>query len=303
MSLPLNCHDELFNDIENAILNELWVPAPEGHWLSQHEHQRLTGSWSSFVEIVKHRTRYHFHLLTQHEDAEPGEVGPGDILSVISGCISQLTLFTQLSPGHLMYRVRLRNANDSWEPNAAELGAPPNSKARAGRMNPAGISYLYLALDTSTALAETITTPPVTAVVATFAATRPLSVIDLTALPEPPSVFDFERADMRESLLFLEGFIESISQPTTKNHLEHVEYIPSQVVCEYLAQVFQSPPSFAKLDGLLYRSAVRPGGINLVIFPNVRSAEASFSSVAFQSSEIRELMDWSDVTAALSSAP
>lgn len=296
MSLPLECHDGLFQDVVAAFWNDAWVPAPEGHWLSEHEHQRLAWSWSTFVETVMHRTRFHFHLASLPEYAESGEVAPGNMLPAISACINQLDLVKQLENGVSLHRVRIRHAHDTWEPCALELGPPPESKARAGRMNPAGIPYLYLALDGATALAETITGPPVTAVLGRFVAVKPLTVIDLTDLPALPSVFDGERASERESLLFLEKFVEAITRPVAKDESEHVSYVPSQVVCEYLAQVFHPAALPGRVDGLLYRSAVRPRGKNLVLFPSGRSDRPAFSSVEFQSPEVHELQDWADVT-------
>src|SRR3546814_1254552 len=108
-------------------------------------------------------------------------------------------------------------------------------------MNRAGMPYLYVAFDTKTALREIVESTAKTEAtfMATFELTEPLLVIDLTRLPPPPSVFDLENKDEREKLLFARGFVDAISKPVIKNGQEHVEYVPSQVVCEYLAQVFK----------------------------------------------------------------
>jgi len=55
--------------------------------------------------------------------------------------------------------------------------------------------------------------------------------------------------------------------------------VPSQVVCEYLAQVFEPTPG-TRLGGLVYPSAVHPGGKNLVVFPDDRYLE-TFNGVTF----------------------
>lgn len=84
-----------------------------------------------------------------------------------------------------------------------------------------------------------------------------------------PSVFDLERKDAREKALFIHEFVETISVPVTKDGREHIDYVPSQVVCEYLAQVFDAGKD-TRLAGLIYPSAVKAGGKNLVVFPEDR---------------------------------
>ncbi|MGL1932212.1 MAG: RES family NAD+ phosphorylase [Desulfotalea sp.] len=62
-------------------------------------------------------------------------------------------------------------------------------KACAGRMNPAGISYFYLAQDSQTAYAEVIQKPPCTAALACFKPHRDLRLLNLGDIPSTPSVF------------------------------------------------------------------------------------------------------------------
>src|SRR3546814_11429776 len=60
----------------------------------------------------------------------------------------------QVPEGTRVFRARMKERGDAWSPCAKELGAPPFDKARAGRMNPAGIPYLYVEFDTKPALRE-----------------------------------------------------------------------------------------------------------------------------------------------------
>ena len=55
--------------------------------------------------------------------------------------------------------------------------------------------------------------------------------------------------------------------PVRKDGMEHVEYVPSQVVCEFFAQVFGRKDDGRPVDGIAYRSAVVPDGQNVVLFP------------------------------------
>jgi hypothetical protein len=74
----------------------------------------------------------------------------------------------------------------------------------------------------------------------------------------------YERTGKARS--FIESFSDSISQRVKKDGSEHIDYVPSQVVCEYLAQAFETELGIT-LGGLIYKSAVNPGGKNLVLFP------------------------------------
>lgn len=166
-------------------------------------------------------------------------------------------------------------------------------------MNPAGIPYLYLAFDQATAVAETVASPPTTVVIARFKATQTLKVIDLTRLPPVPSIFDSSKRAILEGVQFLESFVKSIARPVSKDGSEHIEYVPSQVVSEYFAQVFSPSSREASVAGLIYPSAVRPRGKNLVVFPTERGYSRSFASVEFDSAAERKLRTWADLTAML----
>ena len=178
------------------------------------------------------------------------------------------------------------------------LYADPTSAA--GRMNPAGISYFYCALQSGTAIAETVPSPPVTAAVATFETTREISVLNLCELPPLPSLFDSAKRTEYEWLMFLHGFVAEISEPVRKDGREHIDYVPSQVVSEWFAQVFRPKGRKSRLDGLLYPSAVARGGKNLVLFPTSRSYERTFESVSYVCATVLDLPDWKSMTDAFS---
>src|SRR3546814_19918696 len=95
----------------------------------------------------------------------------------------------QVPEGTRVFRARMKERGDAWSPCAKELGAPPFDKARAGRMNPAGIPYLYVAFDTKNALREigASTAKTEATIMAPFELTTTLVVVDLPHLPPTPS--------------------------------------------------------------------------------------------------------------------
>ena len=293
MSLPLECDDELFDDIVAAIVNDAWVSAAGGHWASMQTNQELIYGWQRFSEHVKHRQRYFFTL--SESDYGP-DIEPSRLMPALAAVVSELGLIDRMEPDTPLFRMRLRSATDSWPLDVGNLGAPPPDKATAGRMNPPGISYLYLALESATAAAEIVRGPPCILAVARFCTRRSLAVLNLTDLPEIPSLFDVDRLRQRELLLFLKEFVDAISRPVEKNGGEHVEYVPSQVVCEYFASVFRPE---VPLDGLLYPSAVHPGGRNLVLFPRHEEFENFFPHVEFQNAWEEPVRDWTELSSLL----
>lgn len=62
---------------------------------------------------------------------------------------------------------------------------------------------------------------------------------------------------------FLHHFQEEIIQPVARDDRIHVDYIPPQIVSEFF-KLHSFSEGF--VDGVRYRSAVDPGGFNLVLF-------------------------------------
>jgi RES domain-containing protein len=155
------------------------------------------------------------------------------------------------------------------------MGAPPTPSS--GRMNPAGISYLYTSFDAETALHEVAAHKRITdrIYVACFTLTSSIQVVDLTKLPLPPQFLKSTKNKIVKIGSSRRNSADKISTPVTKNGQEHIEYVPSQVVCEYLAQVFE-PHSGGVLAGLIYPSAEYDGGRNLVVFPSNRGWDLEF---------------------------
>lgn len=294
LSLPLNCEGDLFEDIAQSFHNTAWYPCAKGFWLHLHRHVELRYSWEHFVHEVKHHSRF-FFTSQQIDDNERHhrDDGPLELLNEIGKMAESLTLIRTVPAKTPLFRVRKAKPGVAYK-TFEDVGPPPPEVATAGRMNPAGISYFYLALEEKTALAEVLDKPPSRAALAFFVTKVDLRVLDLTQLPPSPSVFDKEEADTREIVLFLEGFVNAISEPITRDGPEHIEYVPSQVVSEFLAQMFRAEAG-DQLDAVVYPSAVMPGGRNVVIFP-LRNYDRQLTDlVEFTSVDEVDIEDWSEL--------
>lgn len=280
-NLGFDGHSDFVDAVVDAEANgDCFVPAADGYWAGSHPHEVLSSAWRSWVHIVKHETRFHFASSSPSKIASPYDIEVHETLPAIAERLRPLVC--TLPAGMQVCRTRVRRRGQIWTPTADQMGPPPKEIASAGRMNPAGIPYLYTAFDKPTARREVGITgrTSLKAFTATFELTKPLKVIDLTRLPLPiPSLFDVANKDAREQALFIRQFLDEISVPVSKDGQEHIDYVPTQVVCEYLAQVFEPSPG-TKLGGLIFPSAVYPEGKNLVVFPDDRYA-GTYHGVTF----------------------
>lgn len=277
-SIGLDCHPDLFEEIAKSFVYDEWVEAAGGIWTGSHAHEEMSYEWDRFTRIVKYELRYFFDHA--HSTSIDEEYEPETFLPTIGRLVIRLNLIETIKSGKVLFRARPRKVGESWPLDAKQLGAPPSDKASAGRMNPAGISYLYLAFDRETTLAEVQHGQFDQSAIGQFEVLNDLRVLNLTQLPNLPSIFDDGRRDEAEALIFLASFIKEITKPVEKNGSEHIEYVPTQVVSEYFALVFELKNG-ERLDGILYPSAVHPGGRNLVLFPTERGYERKFDQVEF----------------------
>jgi hypothetical protein len=107
------------------------------------------------------------------------------------------------------------------------------------------------------------------AVVGEFRPAKDILVIDMTALPELPSIFQEDVAQRYDRVPFLRRFAEDIVQPIELDEREHIEYVPTQVFTEYLRYALPG----RRHHGLVFSSA-RASGRNCVLFCGPESVAA-----------------------------
>lgn len=238
--------EELADDVVAALGEEPWCRQV----FTGVDAEDLELDWHQFVETVSHERRFLF--------------GGVDSLAAVGELFSSHGLLGSLSPEDVLSRVRVHDARDPIR-SVADLGTPPSRAARANRMSAAGIPLFYAARDDDTAIAETVA--PVDAAeqkiaLGHFQLTAPLQVLDLTQLPSPPSLFDQARHEERGDLLFLHSFAREVSKPVRRDGSEHIDYVPTQILCEYIRHEFAD----GGVGGILFRSTMRPGGTVAALF-------------------------------------
>lgn len=206
-------------------------------------------AWEEFCQRVKHERRFFDDtgrvilstILGDHES-----IGRQD--NPISACV------VTLKTGERCFRARRADTEEAAalilrDPRRL-LGPPPPHLAPAGRMNAAGIPVFYGGFSEDVCIAEVRPHVGGLVVVGEFRSTRRLRLLDLTMLDEhgfTGSMFRSNFYDRVTKRRFLRSFHNLISRPV-QPHEELLEYLPTQAVAEYIANVLE-------LDGIIYESA------------------------------------------------
>jgi hypothetical protein len=266
------------------VLEDIIKAMPDQEWCQRdpyalREEEALFFSWNNFCEQVKHRSRYIFFRVDGDEDDEeqrrfydPDEIPVSKMLDRISFEMSRLeyeiSIVKSLPIGTELWRVRIHNAGETLN-TANALGTVSRDKAiYSNRMSPAGIPMFYGALDPETALEETIdrtSENEMVASIATFKTLKEIKILDLTELPSVPSLFDQNNGHMRSILKFMHSFVADLSRPISKDGMEHIDYVPTQVFTEYIRYLYVSIEGDHIL-GIIYPSAKKEGGKSIVLF-------------------------------------
>ncbi|MCM8530974.1 MAG: HEPN-associated N-terminal domain-containing protein [Lentisphaeraceae bacterium] len=258
--------DDLRNDITDYFgCDKYWVSHVNGDWGLSNPTQMYKEGWRSFCETVTKKVRYLF--LTEPDDEvdsmRPDYLPVSSVLNAMGSLVMTHNLVSKISEGTLCYRVRALQ-EDQQITEFTEISVPPAGIAASGRMNAAGIPYLYVALDEDTAVKETITEIDRPYALATLTLKNDLRLLDLTKVPDIPSLFDPDKYEARHELYFLRAFREEVSKPISKDGKEHIDYVPTQIVSEYFR--YRYLYEGCKLDGLIFNSSKSDLGKNLTLF-------------------------------------
>lgn len=262
--------------------HRLWLAKPRVK-----EDDALVFSWERFEEVVKYQPRYPFLTLDEPDKyAEAFDVTPAKMLTRIGELTATHELIRTLPVRTMVFRGRPCAPTETYA-SAADLGTTPRDKAMSNRMSPAGIAVFYGALDKETTVAEikpTLSEEKPAVSLGEFLTTSEMRLVDLASLPEIPSVFDEDNRDDRPTIRFLRQFARIVSQPAGETRAagrEIVDYIPTQVVTEYLWHVFGDQHAAGRIDGILYQSAQHNEGVCCALFvPRDNCVEAGTAPAA-----------------------
>lgn len=195
-------------------------------------------TWDKFVNEIKTQCRFHNDYFNKE---------------VFSEYFKYMN--KSYKKGEVFYRARISGGSGFGK---EEMGAPPIGKATAGRANPMGISYLYLASDSKTAVSEIRAGALEYITVAEFELLEDIKIIDFEKIDKISPFFDgidIIRLGINNSLLKI--ISEEISKPLGGEG-RALDYLPTQYISDYIK-------SIGEWQGIKYKSTLGEG-YNLAIF-------------------------------------
>ena len=230
----------------------------------------LHDTWSAFCSNIRSRERF----FSKYAEEALSEIF-GDLKNHRTD--RDRPVFRETGPDdtdRFIWRARKSQSDDELKAilksPARETGPPPRP-AQGGRMNAPGIPVFYGAMDEATCVAEARAPVGSKVIVAKFEFVRSVRLLDFDALTEifvEGSHFDPDYDERAARAKFLRRLVREICLPVMPQD-EALEYLPTQVVAEYLANKVDP-----QLDGIIYRSSQTDGtGRNLVLFNHACGVE------------------------------
>ena len=259
-----------------AIKKDIFFPHPEWlafmDYLRKRNRYRLNKRWEDFVQKILDTSKNREILIKKHRVFWRARIGE--------------------------YWLPRPTWPDKWSslyphPLAcSKMGAPSTNISKEGRLNPKGISYLYLSSDYKTSIAEVRPRVGSPVSVGKFKIVRDQNVLDTTILlnlHNGPKCKNLQRSEIDH---IWESINDEFSYPMAY-YEDNLQYVPTQ----YLAELFK----YTGFDGIKYKSSVRKGGYNLLLF-NKKSAkclqcrlyvveEVIYKAKGFGRTESREEME------------
>ncbi|MGR6831376.1 RES family NAD+ phosphorylase [Aliivibrio wodanis] len=175
-------------------------------------------------------------------------------------CEHQFAHATILKQGKEFWRARVNHHGITEAFGVSQVGAPPKGMAGSGRINPAGISYLYGASDKETALSEVRPWKGAIVTVANFTLKREVKVADFVQDIPTPNVAEVGLNEFSDHLM--RSLISQILQGKYFSAPAHAHddyaYLASQYIAEQLKNM--------GLDGIKYPSVLSETGENICLF-------------------------------------
>lgn len=203
--------------------------------------------WNEIKDALLNERRFTISELVRDEDCQ------WDLFFSANEKVPQETI---------LYRGRTNKEENKPYTTEADLSAPPKDKAVAGRVNPFGISYLYLSDSPSTVLQELRSVVGDQVSVGEFKINKDLNVVDFTQkddLFEAYSGVSFRLLTYVQRQILLKEVAKVMSKPIRRYDIPELDYLATQFVCEYIRVVCQE-------DGIVFQSSRQGEGKNYVVF-------------------------------------
>lgn len=215
-------------------------------------------SWDEFSSSIKYVNRFHSGLFNADAFAS--------FLSIIA---------KSFSTGSLFYRARISANREGLAVDS--MGAPPKEKRSAGRINPEGVSVLYLSSDKETVINEVRANAFDYVTIGKFQLLRDIRVVNLSGIAKTsPFLYDGELEQFAINRKVFQEIAVEIAKPVRRSD-SLLEYVSTQYIAEFIKS--------QNYDGVEYASTLRKGGSNLAIFD-----ENIFNCIEVETIEVSEII-------------
>lgn len=199
-------------------------------------------NWSDFVTAIKHENRFHSDFINK------------TILGIFLHCARK-----SYKKGTVFFRARVCSTSRGLQKD--EMGAPPNNSASAGRVNPEGVSILYLSTSEDTTVYEVRAGISDYVTIGSFKLKDDIEVINL-ALIDKISPFlgitnSYDFTQYAVNIEHLRMISSEISKPLRRQD-SILDYIPTQYISDFIRS--------KGYDGIEFRSTMCTHGENVAIF-------------------------------------
>lgn len=268
--------DKLLEDVRDQLsTDQLYCEKNE---YGSHE-DYLDELWSHFKEVLKHKARFAFHFSNTFRQWNLSD--PSYILHQVETTILSYNMISILEANTILYRAR-QHSKEREVSDVTKIASLPNFLNKiAGRMNAAGISLFYCSKSKNLTIQEVVSkrrTSMPYYTTAIFRNKETLRLVDLTKLPDVPSIFDEENNHSIDVIYFMKSFVKEVSLSVLQKD-SVLEYLPTQVITEYI----RYNPDL-NVDGMIYNSAKNINEKNIVLFYN---HEDSLDKLDFSKSSIK----------------
>ncbi len=224
--------DEIFN--EKVIIPQMY----DVDFLDEYSFLRGL-SWSKFSENIKFENRFH-----------NTNFNPDAFNTFLTTVVVKYDINTTF------FRARICDNINGFD--ADDMYAPPKEKRRSGRINPEGISVLYLSSDEDTVLYEARANVYDYISIGKFNPIKEIRLVNLSNLDKvSPFTYTGTLEQFSVNRIALKEMSQEIARPMRRND-SSFEYLPTQFIAEFIKS--------QGYDGVQYSSTIHNGGYNIALF-------------------------------------
>ena len=259
------CSTYPYTEIIKALLESSYSLKSETNFKDNPiETQKLIVIWDRFKETIKKQNRFFIKNYSLSYNSLGEEYFPSVILDRIIECLRENECISEIKEGDYIFRAR--SFFEAKEYNAKNLGYPTEAYRYSTRMSPLGIPAFYASTEQDVAVNEvrqSVGQPAKKFIVGCWVFNKDINVVDFTKIPKREiDFFDLKLQKKKDEADFLKEFSKTVSEPIRKDKQEHIEYIPTQALSEFIKM------SFKDIYGIAYSSNTNTSNSkNLCLFP------------------------------------